>query len=118
MKYALLIYTDENQAPAENSPEAGEEMAAYYAFTTELANSGQMRAGEALLPTSGATTVRTRDGKTTTTDGPFAETREHLGGFYIVDCESVDQAIEWAAKIPGVKHGSIEVRPVWEFDAQ
>ena len=114
MKYALLIYTDPTLAPTPNSPEAGEQMAQYYAFTTEVAQSGQMKAGEALMAPADATTVRIRDGKTTTTDGPFAETREYLGGFYTVDCESIDQAIEWAAKIPGVKTGSIEVRPVWE----
>jgi hypothetical protein len=72
--------------------------------------------GEALLPTSAATTVRVRDGETLTTDGPFAETKEQLGGFYLLDCPDLDDAIKWAARIPGARTGSVEIRPVMEFD--
>ena len=74
-----------------------------------------MRAGEALHPTSSATTVRVQNGKTVTTHGPFAETKEQLGGYYLVDCNNLDEAIEWAAKCPGARDGSIEVRPVVDF---
>ncbi len=91
-------------------------MGAYYTFTNELNEAGANLGGEALQPTSTATTVRVRDGKTLTTDGPFAETKEQLGGFYMVKADNLDEAIAWAAKIPGAKNGSIEVRPVMEFE--
>ena len=74
-----------------------------------------MSAGEALHPTSTATTVRVRDGKTSTTDGPFAETKEQMGGYYVVDCKNLDEAIQWAAKIPQRRYRSIEVRPIVDF---
>lgn len=120
MQYLLLIYGDE-KAHAEyqaNTPGALEtEMEEYNAYTAELGATGFMRGGEALYPTSAATTIRVRDGKTLTTHGPFAETKEQLGGFYIVECENLDQAIHWAAKIPGAREGSIEVRPIVDFSA-
>lgn len=115
MRYALLIYGDQTKAPAEGSPEGEQMMQAYGAFTQEVQQSGAMQGGEPLLPVSTATTVRVRDGKTLTTDGPFAETKEQLGGFYIVDCQNLDEAIGWAAKIPSAKDGSIEVRPIMEI---
>ena len=87
----------------------------YNKFTAEVRERGVFQSGEALHPTSSATTVRTRDGKTTITDGPFAETKEQLGGFYMLNCKNLDEALEFAAKIPGVRHGSIEVRPVVDF---
>ena len=111
MKYALLIY--ETEAGTELSPEV---MGAWGAFTQELHNSGQFIAGEALQQIDTATTVRQRDGAMVTTDGPFAETKEQLGGFYLVDCANLDEAIAWAAKIPNVGRGSIEVRPLMVFD--
>jgi hypothetical protein len=89
-------------------------MKAYGAFTEDVRKRGLMQAGEALEPTTTATTVRVRDGETVTTDGPFAETKEALGGFYLVDARDLDEAIELAARIPAAKHGSIEVRPIWE----
>ena len=99
------------------SPEAmGELMAGYEAFTTELADSGAFQASERLQPTTTATTVRVRDGKTLSTDGPFTETKEHLGGYYLIDAPDLDAAIAWAAKIPTATYGSIEVRPIWEMD--
>ena len=116
MRYLLLIYTEE---PLEAPPEdvmAGV-MEAYNAFGREIRDRGLFEAGEALHPTAAATTVRVRDGQTVTTDGPFAETKEALGGFYLVNAKDLDEAIEVAAKIPGAKQGSIEVRPIFDFGA-
>ena len=113
MRYLLLIYTEEQ---LEASPETmGAEFAAYEAFTNEVRDRGIYEAGEALRPTSTATTVRVQNGQTVTTDGPFAETKEALGGFYMVDATDLDDAIQLAAKIPGAKHGSIEIRPIFEY---
>ena len=111
MKYLLLIYT-----PEDVTPEPGTDMTeAYYKYTNDLATSGKLLAGEALERSDTATTVTVRDGKTLTTDGPFAETNEVLGGFYMVDATDLDDAISWAARIPGATIGKIEVRPVHEF---
>jgi hypothetical protein len=117
MRYALLIYTAE---ATEEVPEdqRNAEMAAYGAFTREVTERGAYKGGEALQGTETATTVQVRDGQTITTDGPFAETKEALGGFYLVEAEDLDQAIKIAAMIPGAKHGSIEVRPIWEMPAE
>lgn len=115
MRYLMLIYTSEVEdmkaSPAEQEAVMGE----YWAFTHEIREKGLSLGGEALQPTNTATTVRVREGKTLTTDGPFAETKEQLGGYYLLNCENLDQAIEYAAKIPGARYGSIEIRPVWEF---
>ena len=115
MRYLLLIYTEE-QLDGPPSDAAMAEFAAYDAFTKEVRERGLYEAGEALQPTSTATTVQVRDGATITTDGPYAETKEALGGFYMVSAKDLDEAIELAAKIPGAKHGSIEVRPIYEYD--
>jgi hypothetical protein len=115
MRYLLLIYTQEQLEMS--GDETGAEFAAYDTFTKELRDRGIYQAGEALRPTSTATTVRVRDGQTVTTDGPFAETKEALGGFYMVDATDLDDAIQLAAKIPGAKHGSIEIRPIFEYGA-
>jgi hypothetical protein len=116
MRYLLLIYAAE---PTEAVPEdlMTEEMEAYNRFGQWVTERGLFRAGEALLPTSSATTVRVRDGKTIATDGPFAETKEALGGFYLIEAANLDEAIEAASRIPGATHGSIEIRPIWEFAA-
>ena len=115
MRYAFLIYNDESTSPAQGSPELEERVAAYAAFTEEVQKSGAWQAGEALQPTATATVVRAgSDGAPVTTDGPFAETKEQLGGFYILECENLDEAVELAAKIPAARHGSVEVRPIWE----
>ena|ERR671930_1976368 len=115
MRYAFLLYYDEAASPAPGSPELQERVAAYGAFTEEVQNSGAWQAGEALQPTATATVVRAgSDGSPVTTDGPFAETKEQLGGFYILDCKDLDEAVELAAKIPAAQHGSVEVRPIWE----
>jgi hypothetical protein len=116
MRYLLLIYTEEPTQPVPEEVMAGE-MEAYNAFTREVNARSAFRAGEALHPTSAATTVRVKDGETIATDGPFAETKEALGGFYLIDVRDLDEAIELAAMIPGAKHGSIEIRPIFEFGA-
>jgi hypothetical protein len=116
MKYALLIYGDEAAMAGVSQADQAAEFEAYNAFTKDIVDRGLMQGGEALEPTATATTVRVRDGETLSTDGPFAETKEQLGGFYLVDCKDLDEAIETAAKIPGARHGSIEVRPVMVFD--
>ncbi len=115
MRYLLMIYENE-AARAQWSQEAlGVEYAAYGAFSEEIQRKGVFIAGEALMPINAATTVRVRDGKTLTTDGPFAETKEQLGGYYLLNCKDLDEAIAFAAKIPAVSHGSIEIRPIMEF---
>ena len=116
MRYLLLIYTSEQQDAQRTEEEQQANMDAYYAFTNEVREAGVMVGGEALHPTTAATTVRVRSGQTASTDGPFAETKEQLGGYYMLDCDNLDEAIKWAAKIPGAKDGCIEIRPVWEFE--
>ena len=114
MRYVLLIYTNETQDSQMNEQEQGAIMAGYNAFGEEYKD--KILGGDALLPTSSATTVRVREGKTLSTDGPFAETKEQLGGYYVVNAENLDEAMQIAAHIPGATVGSIEVRPVMEFD--
>jgi hypothetical protein len=117
MRYALLIYTAEaTEQPPQEVIDA--EAAGYNAFTDHVRSRGAYEAGEALDPTSTATTVRVRDGKTLATDGPFAETKEALGGFYLVEAANLDEAIAYAAMIPGAQHGSVEIRPIYEWAAQ
>ena len=116
MQYLLLIYGDQNGWESMSEEERGQVFQAYGSFTQELEQSGAMVAGNALQPTETATTVRIRNDETLTTDGPFAETKEQLGGYYLVNVDSLDEALEWAAKIPGARHGSIEVRPVMVFE--
>lgn len=114
MRYALLIYADQTTHMPTTQEESEAEMAAYFAFGEQFKE--KILASEALMPFNAATTVRQREGKTLTTDGPFAETKEQLGGYYIVNCGNLDEAIEIASHIPAAKIGSIEVRPVVEFD--
>lgn len=119
MKYMLLIYTSEaeDMRRASDPVSGAAVMAEYQAFTEALMASGKFSAGEALQPTSTAKTVRVRDAMIDAADGPFAGTKEQLGGFYLVDAGSIDEAISWAARIPGAKWGSIEVRPVIDFSS-
>ena len=113
MQYLLLIYANETETAAMN-PATRESMTAeYMEFTKSIIQGGQFKAGDRLKPTAAASTVRVRNGKVSTTDGPFAETREQLGGYYLVEAKNVDEAIAIAARIPGAKFGSFEVRPVW-----
>ena len=115
MRYLALIYSEEVDPSTIDHEEWGKVMDAYTAFTASARSAGVMLGGEALQPTAMATTVRLRDGRRTTTDGPFAETREALGGYYLFDCKDLDEAIEWASRIPGALYGSIEVRPIMEL---
>ncbi len=114
MRYALLICTDENTVAAASAEDTATMMKEYDVFTQDIAARGILQAGERLRPTTDATTVRVRDGEVLLSDGPFAETKEQMGGYYIVDCKDLDEAIEVASRIPGARHGSIEVRPIWE----
>jgi hypothetical protein len=118
MQYIALIYGDEQQAAQAAPDDQQKTLAAYYAFGDEAAKAGVLGAGDALEPTSTATTVRVRHGERLVTDGPFAETREQLGGYYLLNCKDLDEAIHWAAKIPGAQTGSVEVRPLMEFPEQ
>jgi len=115
MRYMLLIYTDERAEPKDGTPEQMKMLQGYGAFTEEVNKLGISESSERLRPIADATTVRIRDGKTVVTDGPFAETREQLGGYYLLNCKDLDQAIALAAKIPGAEFGSIEVRPIFEM---
>ena len=114
MKYMLAIYANETEW-SELGDEGRRVMyEEYAAVSEELAGRGMMIDGAELRPTTAATTVRIREGRTLVTDGPFAETKEQLGGYFVVDCESLDEAIEAAGKLPTARHGSIEVRPLVE----
>ena len=114
MQYLLLIYSGEAEESAMKPAAMQAMMADYGVFTKGIVDSGAFVGANRLRPTTDATTVRVRDGKTLTTDGPFAETREALGGYYLVEAKDLDEATAIAAKIPSAKNGSIEVRPVWE----
>ena len=113
MRYLLMIYEVDRSEPTE--AESMADVKRYAAFTQETHRREAFQAGEALEPTTTATTVRTRDGRTVVTDGPFAETKEFLGGFYLLECRDLDEAIELAKMIPAVERGSIEIRPIWEL---
>ena len=114
MQYMLLIYHNEKEPfnPADQSKMLQE----YLAFTQDIVKAGQFKAGDRLQPTTSATTVQVRNGKTITTDGPFAETKEQLGGYYLVEAKDLDEALALAARIPGARHGSIEVRPLFQMN--
>jgi hypothetical protein len=115
MDYALLIYSEPPQS--QPSPEQQKQVTeAYNVFTKALVDAGAMRGGEALQDGKTATTVRFHNGNKVVTDGPFAETKEEFGGFYLIEAADLDEAIAWAAKCPGAQWGSIEVRPVWHTE--
>jgi hypothetical protein len=115
MKYLCLIYENEQAWAATPRSESDAMRADYSDFTTGYTKSGHVLGGNALQPTHTVTTVRVRDGKLSTTDGPFAETREQLGGYYLLEAKDLNEAIQIAAKIPGAHTGSVEVRPIREF---
>lgn len=115
MRYLCLIYEDENGWSKLSKGESDAVMGEYNSFTEGIQKSGHMIGGEALQPTQTATTVRVRNGKISTTDGPFAETKEQLGGYYLINAPDLNDAIQVAAKIPGARTGSVEVRPIMEF---
>jgi hypothetical protein len=116
MQYLLMIYQNEVEYAKNDAATSQKMMDEYQTFTQSIIQSGQFKAGDRLQPTATATTVRVRDGKTLTTDGPFAETREQLAGYYMVDAKDLDSAIAIAARIPSARIGSIEVRPIWVYN--
>lgn len=121
MKYACLIYADESDpvaTPAEDTPEFEAMMGGYFAFDEAVGGDAVVKGGEALAPTATATSVQVRDGSIVTTDGPFAETKEQLGGFYLIEATDLDHAISVASKIPHAATGTIEVRPVIDYTAE
>src|SRR5262249_19698360 len=113
MRYVMLICSDE-KAMLDGDDESAT-LAEYGEFSEEMGQRGVLQGGERLRPTTDATTVRVRDGEVLTSDGPFAETKEQIGGYFVVQCKDLDEAIGVASKIPGARHGSIEVRPIWEL---
>jgi hypothetical protein len=115
MRYLLMICTDEVAYAALSPEEAQTSFAGYVAFQEEAASRGALLGGERLRPTDTATTVEVRNGEVLTSDGPFAETKEQVGGYYLLDCKDLDEAIELAAKLPAAQHGKVEVRPIWEM---
>jgi hypothetical protein len=115
MKYLCLIYDEENKWSTMSKTESDAFMQEYFQFTEGIRKSGNYVAGEALQPVSTATTVRVRNGKMSSTDGPFAETKEQLGGFYLIDAKDLNEAMQIASRIPSARLGSIEVRPVVDF---
>ena len=115
MKYLCLIYDEESKMAAMSKSDSDAFMGEYFSFTQDITKAGQMLAGEALQPVHTATTVRIRNGKVSSTDGPFAETKEQLGGFYMVEATDLNAALQIAARIPSARTGSVEVRPVMQF---
>jgi len=116
MQYMCLIYSSEGTGPAPGTADFGTYMKGYQDFTSDMAATKKMVHADALQPIATATTVTVRDGKTITTDGPFAETKEQLGGYYLLECSDLDDAIAQAAKIPTAAFGRIEIRPVMVWD--
>ena len=113
MQYLLLICGDEAAEDAMTPEDIGALIAEYATFSEELTKAGAMLGGNRLRPVATATTVRVREGDVLTTDGPFAETKEQFGGYYVIEAKDLDEAIAWAAKVPSAKLGSVEVRPIW-----
>jgi len=113
MQYLLMIYSNEAANQAAGEADKGAMMAAYVAYTEALKQAGVLVASDRLRPTSAATTVRLANGKTQVLNGPYAETKEQLGGYYLIDVPDLDVAISWAARCPGASYGTMEVRPIW-----
>ena len=118
MRYLCLIYENEKEWESKPQSELEGLMGEYFAFTEDIRSKGQLAAGEALQPTQTATTVRVRNGKISTTDGPFVETKEQLGGFYLIDAKDLNEAIQIASRIPSARFGGVEVRPVIDFSQE
>ena len=117
MRYLLLLYDEDTATPPAAPPDPAEMEAVmneYFAYTAAAREAGVYLGGEALQPVTTATSVRVREGETLTTDGPFAETKEALGGYYLLECADLDEALGWAARCPAAKVGTVEVRPIWE----
>jgi len=116
VRYVLLIYCNENAWDTMSADEQGAAFGGYNSLTSDLTTSGKLAAGSALQPTSTATVVRVRDGEVLMTDGPYAETKEQLGGFYRIEAADLEDAVKWAARIPSYGNMAVEVRPIMEFD--
>jgi hypothetical protein len=116
MKFMLLLWGDEGQWADMSEDEAAAEMARWEDYTNELVAAGAMVSGEALQASATSKTLRVENGERIVTDGPFAETKEQLGGFYVIECASMDQALDWASKLPSAEQGSTEVRPVMAYE--
>jgi hypothetical protein len=114
MKYMLLMYANETETQELTQEEAQALFQTWQALLKEAKDAGVLLSNTGLSPTANATTVRVRDRQTLCTDGPFAETHEQLGGFFMLECRDIDEAIGWAAKIPHAKYGSVEIRPLWD----
>ena len=117
MQYLLMIYGNEAGMQAASKDQVTQMSAAYMAYTEAMKQAGVIRGGERLRPTSEATTVRVKNGKTEVLDGPYADTKEQLGGFFMIDVPDLDAALSWAAKCPGASMGTMEVRPIWPMSA-
>jgi hypothetical protein len=117
MKFLALIYNDESMYAQATPEQIAETFAAHGAFGEAASKAGVFGGGDGLQPTATATVVRVRDGERLLTDGPYAETKEQLGGYYVLECKDLDEALHWAAQIPEAKFGSIEVRPVMDYEA-
>ena len=115
MEYMLLIYSEPSGFDALSPAQQAQGLAAYGAYSEALVKAGMMRGGNRLQPTSAATTVRVQSGKTEVLNGPFAETREQLGGYYLIEAPDLDAALAWAARCPGAHHGRVEERPIWSM---
>jgi hypothetical protein len=118
MRYLCLIYENEKQWESLPPAESEAIMNEYFGFTEDIRKNGKMVAGEALQPTATATTVRVRNGKVSTTDGPYIETKEQLGGFYLIEAKDLNEAIQIASRIPSARFGGVEVRPVIDFSKE
>ncbi|HWN85908.1 MAG TPA: YciI family protein [Vicinamibacterales bacterium] len=115
MRYLCLIYDEEKKLGAMSKSESDAFMGEYFAFTEDIKKSGHYLGGEALQPVNTATSVRVRSGKMSTTDGPFAETKEQLGGYYLIEAKDLNDALQVASRIPSAKFGTVEVRPIQDF---
>jgi hypothetical protein len=115
MQYMLLIYGNEARMQSASKSDSDQMMAAYGAYTEAMAKAGIISGGNRLRPSEAATTVRVADGKTNVLNGPYAETKEQLGGYYLIDVPDLDAALSWAARCPGASHGVVEVRPIWSM---
>jgi len=118
MKYMATIYGDESRFAQASPDDIAAMMSAYESFGREAEQAGVLLGGDGLEPSATATTIRVREGERLLTDGPFAETKEQLGGFYLLECRNLDEAIDWASKIPGAATGAVEVRPVMDYEAR
>ena len=115
MQYLLLLHTDEKAMQAASPEQTGATLAAYGAYMKAMGDAGVSKGGQRLRPTSTATTVRVQNGKPQVLNGPYAEVKEQLGGYFLIEAPDLDQAISWAARCPAAQHGAVEVRPIWEM---